>query len=525
MSTFLNNLTRKHSYEYVMSHFDGDASRKLRRVLDWKDIAIFAVSVCIGAGIFSVGAKVIAFEAGPSAIISFVVAGVVCALAAMCYAEFASVLPVSGSAYTYSYTVLGEFVAWVIGWNLLLELFAASSVIMKYWCIYLYNCIKSFFNISINSINFFGLSIDIPIVIFSVCLMVILILGAELSAKVTKIFVCLKLAILLFVIIVGFIYFNPHNLIPFIPDPQIIGSGTKDISQSLFSFILGQQPYHFGIFGIFAGAGIIFFAFIGFDMAASVSEETVNPRRNMPIGLIVGVIVVTVIYSLVALVTTGMVSQEMFAKWALEHQDESVSLTTAFEIIGQSQMGAVIALGITIGLISVILVAMLGFTRIVFAMSRDGLLPRRLSVVSTKYHTPHRIIIFAIILMIFVTSFASIDVLSELINIGTLSAFIIVSFAVPIFRKQRRFNDQYDVKSESEISQTFRVPFSPFLPILSGVVCIWLAMQLAISTWMYFVIWLFVGAVFYFIYGYHNSQMSKHPEYVKTIINHKERTS
>lgn len=509
-------LFRKHSPQYVMTHLFNDEVRELKRSLTWKDIAIMSISVCVGAGIFSVGAKVIVFEAGPSAIISFIIAGAVCTLAAMCYAEFSAVLPITGSAYTYSYSVLGEFIAWVIGWNMILELFLAVTVILKYWCIYLYDCVR------LMGINGFGplqigtmVKLDWPIFIFAIFMLIVLIKGADVTTRVASVFVVIKLVIIAVIIFFGLSHFNFANLSPFIPDVKASGTSSGDVlSQTFFSYLLGQEPSHFGIFGIFAGAGIIIFAFVGFDMAASAAEETKNPRKNVPFGLMAGVGAVTLIYVTIGIVNAGMVSLDRYNEFLALHPDQTPSLATAFEIVGDTKTGAIISFGIFVGLTSVLLISMLSFSRVAFAISRDGLLPRSLSITHKKYHTPHRILIVGTVLSVIVVSTVSIDVLSEMINIGTLSAFIVVSFAIPIFRKRRKGNDKYIQRMDGEKVEYFKVPFSPFLPILSGVICIWLSLQLQLMTWICFSIWLVVGLLIYFFYGYRNSELNKHPEFV-----------
>lgn len=462
--------------------------------------------MCVGAGIFSVGAKVIANEAGPSAIISFLIAGAACALAAMCYAEFSSTIPIAGSAYTYSYSTLGEIVAWIVGWNLILELFMAAAVILKYWSEYFFTFIELFGGTVTHTIGQGFLSIEWPILIGAILFTVMLAIGTKFSTRFATIFVVIKVVVILFIVVNGFRFFNPANLTPFIPPAQPLegDSGSNWVNQTLISFIFGQDPQRFGVFGIFAGAVIVIFAFVGFDTAATVAEETKNPKRNVPLGLFVGVAVVTLLYILTALVTAGMVPYTGFAEFAKSHPGSTPTLATAFQIVGEDWVGALSAFGIFVGLTSVVPVCLLGLSRVVFAMSRDGLMPRWLSVTSKRFSTPHRINIIAGVLAFFVASFTSIELLSDMINIGTLSAFIVVSFSVPILRKlHREKNDD-----------GFKVPFSPVLPIISGCVCVWLALNLAIETWFAFGIWLTAGLVFYLSYGHRKSILARRPEHI-----------
>jgi APA family basic amino acid/polyamine antiporter len=461
--------------------------------------------MCVGAGIFSVGAKVIANEAGPSAIISFLIAGAACALAAMCYAEFSSTIPIAGSAYTYSYSTLGEIVAWIVGWNLILELFMAASVILKYWSEYFFTFVELFGGKIAHTIGSRVLAIEWPILIGAVLFTTMLVIGTKFSTRFATIFVIIKVSVIIFIVVNGFRFFNPANLTPFIPPAQPLDQSSSGVlDQTLISFIFGQAPERFGVFGIFAGAVIVIFAFVGFDTAATVAEETKNPKRNVPLGLFVGVAIVTLLYILTALVTAGMVPHTAFAEFAKTHPDSTPTLATAFQIVGEDWVGALSAFGIFVGLTSVVPVCLLGLSRVVFAMSRDGLMPRWVSVTSKRFSTPYRINIIAGVLAFFVASFTSIELLSDMINIGTLSAFIVVSFSVPILRKLHREKDD----------DGFKVPFSPVLPIVSGCVCVWLALNLAIETWMAFGIWLVAGLTFYLAYGRRKSILAKRPEHI-----------
>jgi APA family basic amino acid/polyamine antiporter len=282
------------------------------------------------------------------------------------------------------------------------------------------------------------------------------------------------------------------------------------MQQSLFSWMLGGVPAKFGIFGIFSGAAIIFFAFIGFDNAATVAEETINPKKNVPIGLLVGVGVVSLLYVLTAVVTAGMVPTSAFQAWEAANPDSSVSIATAFEIVGQNWAGAASSFGAFVGLSSVVLIAMMGLSRVVFAMSRDGLFPRSFSITHKKFHTPHRIQITCGVVIALIASLTKVELLAEMINIGTLSAFVVVSFAVPVLRNRQKAEGLDTLQLEKD---HFRVPFSPVLPIISGVVCIWLSLNLAIETWAFFAIWLGVGLIFYFSFGRRNSGLAKNPEF------------
>jgi APA family basic amino acid/polyamine antiporter len=507
------NILRRPKLEYTLQHLKQDKSRLLKRNLTWIDIAVLGVSMSVGAGIFSVGARVITEHAGPAAIISFLIAAIICALAAMCYAEFASAIPVAGSAYTFSYFTLGEVIAWIVGFNLILELFMASAVIVKYWSIYLYTSLRLLGLWIPGQIRLGFIELDWTIFVAIAIFTVLLVVGTKFSSRITSVFVVIKIGVIIFIIVNGFMYFNWENLLPFIPDSQSVDVSAGLYEQSLLSTIsgvfTGLSAQSFGVSGIFTGAAIIFFAFLGFDNAATAAEETVNPQRNVPIGLFVGIGVVSLLYILTAISTVGMVPISAYDTWKNQHPGVSISLATAFEINGQSNIGAIASIGAFVGLTTVVIIALLGLSRIVFAMSRDGLIQRSLSQTS-RFQTPHRIQILTGVLVALVAAFSSVEVLADMVNIGTLSAFILVAFAIPVLRRR-----QLEVLNNDQTkSNAFRVPFSPYLPVVTGVLCIWLSVNLSIGTWIMFAIWVGVGLVFYFIYGRRNSELAKHPDFV-----------
>ncbi|WP_142113586.1 amino acid permease [Rarobacter incanus] len=460
-----------------------DPTRSLKRELTAWDLATLGVAVAVGAGIFSVGATAAANYAGPSVILSFVIAAIVCGLAVMCYAEFASTLPVSGSAYTYSYTTMGELVAWIIGWDLILEMLLAASVIAKFWGVYLADAFR-LFNVEIPLTFHIG-GIEAtwgPILIVGI-FTALLVIGTKLSTRVTNIFTILKVGITLFVIVAGAGYIKLQNYTPFVPPSQPAEHKTA-MEQPLFAFLSGLTPSTFGIVGILSAAALVFFAFIGFDVVATTAEEAKDPQRTLPRGILGGLAMVSVLYILVTLVVTGMVSYKDLAA------SGTPSLTTAFELVGATWAGKVISVGILIGLTTVVMVLLLGLTRVVFAMSRDGLLPRGLSRTSPRFHTPVRLQIIVGVIVALIAGVAKVELLEEMINIGTLSAFVLVSFGIPILRKSR-----------PDLKRGFRVPWSPTLPIISGVACLWLMANLTVTTWMRFLIWLGIGLVIWLSYG------------------------
>lgn len=449
------------------------------------------VAVAVGAGIFSIGAQAAAFHAGPAVIISFLIAGIVCGAAVMCYAEFASMIPVAGSAYTFTYTTVGEIIAWVIGWDLILEMLMAGSVVSKYWGVYL----NDFFrligwnintNIAIGSFNF-----DVAPLIIVAFFTALLVLGTKIGARVDGALTVLKIAIVLFVVVVGFFYIKVDNFTPFIPPSEPAASSDSGVSavmnQPLWQWATGMTPSIYGVAGIISGAALVFFAFLGFDVVATTSEEAVNPKRNVPLGIGVGMGLIIVLYTLVAIVTTGMVSYKDLAKQA------SPSLATAFEMVGANWAAKIISFGIVIGLATVVMVLLLGLTRVVFAMSRDGLLPRGLSHTG-KHGTPVRLQVIVGVVMALIAACSDVDVLADMVNIGTLSAFTLVAISVPIMRRKR-----------PDLKRTFRMPGNPWIPILIALANVWLMLNLSVLTWIRFVVWLLVGFAIYFGYGYRHA--------------------
>jgi APA family basic amino acid/polyamine antiporter len=466
-----------------------EKGHNLKRSLGTWDLMIMGVAVAVGAGIFSVGAKAAGSYAGPSVTLAFVLAAVTCALAIMCYAEFASAVPVAGSAYTFTYATLGELLAWIIGWDLILEMLTAAAVIAKFWGIYLSNVFTLAQWDVPSTINILGLDLSWGAFIIVAIFTVLLVLGTKLSARVSGVFTVIKVAIVLFVIVVGAFFINPANYSPFIPESVPTTGGASDAwSQSLFSFLTGAAPAQYGIFGLLAGASLVFFAFIGFDVVATSAEEVKDPQRTLPRGIFAGLAIVTVLYIGVSLVLTGMVPYTVLA------DDPNASLATAFVSVGAGWAAQVISVGILVGLTTVIMVLLLGLSRVLFAMSRDGLLPRWLSVTSEKRRTPARLQILTGTAVALIAGLTDVGVLEEMINIGTLSAFVLVSIAVVVLRKKR-----------PDLKRSFAVPLSPFLPILSAVLCFWLMFNLTTLTWVRFLVWLALGFIIYFSYGRRHS--------------------
>ncbi|MDJ0355039.1 amino acid permease [Paenarthrobacter sp. PH39-S1] len=486
------NLLRTKSIESSLRDAQ-EPGRTLKRSLNTWDLMIMGIAVAVGAGIFSVGAKAAAHNAGPAVTVSFILAALTCALAIMCYAEFATAIPVTGSAYVFTYATMGELLAWIIGWNLILELLMAGSVIAKYWGVYLSDFLQAV-NVNIPAQLHLG-SVTLywgPLVVVAV-FTTVLVLGTKLSARVNSVFTIIKIAIVLFVIVVGFFFVKAQNYTPFVPEsapaPATGGSWTE---QPFLSFLSGANPAMYGFTGVISGAALVFFAFIGFDVVATSAEEVKNPKKTLPRGIFAGLAVVTVLYILVTLVVTGMVSYQDLAKAA------DPSLATAFHLVGADWAVVVISLGSLIGLTTVIMVLLMGLARVTMAMSRDGLLPRALSKTSAKRSTPARTQIICGGLVALLAGFTPVDLLAEMINIGTLSAFVMVSLGILVLRRKR-----------PDLKPSFRVPFGPVIPVASALLCIYLMFNLATLTWVFFAIWLVAGLVIYFSYGAWNSRLGR----------------
>lgn len=477
-------LFRTKSVEQSIRDTD-EPDSKLRKDLTAWDLTIFGVAVVVGAGIFTLTARTAGNVAGPSVSLAFVLAAVACGLTALCYAEFASTVPVAGSAYTFSYATFGELAAWIIGWDLILEFSLAAAVVAKGWSQYLGEVMGTASPIiHIGSIKF-----DWGAVLLIVILGIFLATGTKLSSRVSAIAVAIKLAVIALVVVVGFTYFDKSNLTPFIPPAQE-AEAESGLHQSLFSFLTGAGNSNFGWYGLLAAASLVFFAFIGFDVVATTAEETKDPQRNVPRGILGSLAIVTVLYVLVALVLTGMVPYTALA-------GDDATLATAFAIHGADWAKNIISIGALAGLTTVVMVMYLGQTRVLFAMSRDGLLPRQLAHTG-KHGTPVRLTVIVGVFCALLAGFVEFGTLEEMVNIGTLFAFVLVSLGVLVLRRTR-----------PDLKRGFRVPWVPVLPILAVLSCLWLMLNLSVDTWIRFIVWMAIGAVVYFAYSRRNSVLGK----------------
>jgi APA family basic amino acid/polyamine antiporter len=448
-----------------------DTSKKgtgLKKVLGPLDLTFLGIGGIIGTGIFVLTGVTAAEHAGPALIISFILAGIACVFAGLCYAEFASSVPVSGSAYTYSYAALGEIFAWIIGWDLILEYGLAASAVAAGWSGYFQGLLSGF---GIHLPTFLtsawnphkGTYIDLPAILIVLFITFLLSRGVKESARLNNIIVIIKLMVVLLFIAVGIWFVKPANWSPFMP---------------------------FGFQGVATGAATVFFAYIGFDAVSTAAEEVRRPQRDLPIGMIASLLICTALYIIVSGILTGMVPYHML--------DVKNPVAFAMQFVHQDWVAGFISLGAISGITTVLLVMMYGQTRIFFAMSRDGLLPKSFSSVHPKFQTPYGSTWFTGILASIIGGLVPLDVLADLVSIGTLAAFFLVSIGIIVLRKTR-----------PDMPRAFRVPFVPVVPILSALSCLYLMVQLRAITWKAFLIWFAIGLVVYFSYGRTHSNLAQ----------------
>lgn len=447
-------------------HLETSGEHHLNKTLGAFDLTMLGVGAVVGAGIFILPGKVASVIAGPGIIISFIIAGLACCLAALCYSEFASKLPIAGSAYTYSYHVFGEGIAWILGWSLLLEYGLAAAAIASGWASYVKSLLAGFslhipdaISGSYNPDK--GVYFDLLAFLVIIVIGILLSLGIKESTRVNNIMVLVKVAVVVLFILVGVFYVKPDNWTPFLP---------------------------FGFSGVITGASTVFFAYIGFDAVSTASEEVKNPQRNMPIGIIASLAICTLLYILLSAVLTGIVP---FG----DLEGVSAPVAFALQAIGQNWIAGLLSLGAIVGMTTVILVMSYGGTRLLFAMGRDGLLPESFSKLG-KRNTPVRNTLIFAISMGLVAGFVPLDQLAELINIGTLFAFSMVSLGIFFLRKNK------DLPTTG-----FKTPLYPFVPALSFLLCVYLILNLSVITWIAFGIWFVIGLIVYFSYGKRHSKL------------------
>lgn len=462
----VNTLFRRKFLEHIVEELDIEQHR-LRRTLNAFDLTILGIGAIIGVGIFVLTGAASANYAGPGVILSFVISGAACAFAALCYAELASSIPVAGSAYNYAYATMGEMIAWIIGWDLILEYVVASIAVAIGWSGYFVNILKVMgIHIPVwcssapGTVP--GAVINLPAMLIVLILTSILVIGIKESARFTGVMVFVKLLTVLVFISIGISHVSPANWHPFMP---------------------------FGFKGVVAGAAIVFFAYIGFDAISTAAEETKNPQRNMPIGILLSLGICTVLYIAVAAILTGMVSyKELNTPAPVAH---------ALSTIGVQWGSALVSAGAVAGITSVLIVMLMGQPRIFFSMSRDGLIPPWICKVHPRYRTPYVAQIMTGVVVAAFAGFIDIGTAAELCNIGTLFAFTIVCGGVVVLRH-----------THPELKRSFHCPMVPLIPLLGVFSCAWLMLSLPKITWFRFAAWLIIGLTVFFYYGIRHSRLT-----------------
>jgi len=482
----------KKSISKLVSEAEQSGEGTLKRTLSSTGLVALGVGAIIGAGLFSLTGIAAADHAGPAVMLSFIIAAVGCAFAGLCYAEFASMIPVAGSAYTYSYATMGEFMAWIIGWDLVLEYALAAATVAVSWSQYVNEfCLILGIHLPPDLLAgpWEGGIINLPAILIVCLLSLLLMRGTQESSFVNNILVVLKVGVVLLFIVLGWQFINPANHSPLIP----VNPGEELVKQGklgFWDFWNSSDRGHFGWSGVLQAAGVVFFAFIGFDAVSTAAQEAKNPKKGMPIGIIGSLVICTVLYVLFSYVMTGLANYTEFS-------GDAKPVATAFGKTGYHFLNTAMILTIIAGYTSVILVMLLGQSRVFYSMSKDGLLPKAFSDLS-KRQTPWKT---NLIFMVFVSVFAGFVPVSDLghmVSIGTLFAFALVCIGVLVLRK-----------TNPDLDRPFKTPFVPVIPVLGVLVCVLLMAGLPIESWERLGIWMLIGVILYFIYGKKNSVIGK----------------
>jgi basic amino acid/polyamine antiporter, APA family len=471
----------------ILLHEVSDEEHGLKRTLSRLNLITLGIGAIIGAGIFVLTGQAAAAYAGPAVVLSFVVAGIACAFAGACYAEFASLIPVAGSAYTYAYATLGEFIAWIIGWDLILEYLFGASTVAVGWSGYVVSFFKDIgvvipasmasaplaFDVATGTWTTTGAIINFPAIFIVAVLTTLLVIGIKESANFNNIIVIIKVTVILLFVGFGFFFVSTANWVPFIPENT------------------GEYG-HYGISGILRAAGVVFFAYIGFDAVSTAAQEARNPQKDMPYGILVSLIICTVLYILVGLVMTGIVPYPKL------NDPAPVAVAVNGAGPGLIWLRYPVKIGAIAGLSSVILVMLMGQPRVFFSMARDGLLPATFGKVHPKFKTPYVTTILTGSIAAIISGLFPIGLLGELVSIGTLLAFTIVCGGVLVLRYR-----------EPDLKRPFKTPFFPYVPILGMVTSLGVMASLPRDTWMRLILWMAIGIVIYFLYGRKNSKIRK----------------
>jgi APA family basic amino acid/polyamine antiporter len=471
-----SNLLKTKSIEQLVGDAEHGA-KALKRTLTAMDLTLLGIGAIIGTGIFVLTGTAAANQAGPAIVLSYVLAGLACAFAALCYAEFAAMIPISGSAYTYAYATLGEIFAWMIGWDLILEYAVGSMTVAVGWSGYFQRILAGFevhlpvWMSAAPAAGVEGAIVNLPAILIVLAISCLLVIGVRESARFNAVIVAIKLVAILFFIVVGAGYVKPENWSPFMP---------------------------YGWAGISAAAAVVFFAYIGFDAVSTTAEEAKNPSRDLPIGIIASLVICTVLYLTVAGILSGIIH---VVDYKSDAQFLNAPVGYALAVIHMDWAAGLVSAGAVAGITSVLLVMLLSQPRIFFAMSRDQLLPPGVSKVHPKFRTPYITTMITGVVVAIVAGLTPIQILGEMTSIGTLFAFVVVSLAVIILRVKR-----------PDARRPFRVPGGHIIPVLGVVSCAYLMIALTVMTWVRFLVWLDIGMVIYWFYGRTHSQLANKAE-------------
>jgi len=483
------NLTATKSIRTLMAEAQDTSEHSLKRTLGPVNLIMLGIGAIIGAGLFVRTAAAIADRSGPSVTLAFIVAGFGCAFAGLCYAEFASMIPVAGSAYTYSYCTMGELVAWIIGWDLVLEYAVGAATVAIAWSEYA-NRVLTWFGLRIpyqwshspmEHVEGMRGIINIPALFILLLLSALLIKGTKESAIVNGFIVIIKVTIVIMVIAIGWGFINPANHTPFIPAP------------SVYVTPQGIAHNYGGILGILGAAGVVFFAYIGFDAVSTAAQEAKNPKRDMPIGILGSLVICTVLYVLFAYVLSGIATVEDFRSTGRE---ASVAFAITKYMHGYEWLSKSVTVAILAGFSSVILVMLLGQSRVFYSMSNDGLVPKVFSDIHPRFRTPYKSNMLFFVFTGLFAGFLPEDIVGEMTSIGTLFAFVLVCIGVWILRRKR-----------PDLQRAFRVPAVPFVSTAGVLICGAMIYGLGWTNWLRLIVWLVIGLVIYFSYGSRHSKV------------------